>query len=386
MSQEARNISETQAINRVTPLVLIVDDSPIDRMMMSAVLQKEGYAILTASDGPEGIEKAAAAHPDIILLDVMMPGMSGFETCDRLKRDGRTSIIPVIFLSAMNDLQSRVSGLTGGGVDYIIKPFEREEVLARIRIHLRIRRAFEALIEKERDGLRELKEAQQAILVRPDEMPSAKFAVHYRPLQDAGGDFYDILPQGEGIHGYFSADIGGHGLGAAFITSALKALLRQNFSPLYTPVELMSLLNGVLCPILGEGVLLSAACARLNRRSRRFTYVLAGHPPIIHLKMDGTLAMLSGEGDLLGAFDMPFFETHEIPVAAGDRLLFYTDGLIEENCGRSVQRPEGLRYLVEETRKARHLPLAEMVDAIVAAISPPGEIVHDDILMMAVEV
>jgi len=148
----------------------------------------------------------------------------------------------------------------------------------------------------------------------------------------------------------------------------------------------MALLNGVLRPILGEGVLLSAACARLNRRSKRFTYVLAGHPTIIHLKADGTTQLLSGEGDLLGAFDTPFFESHDIPVAVGDRLLFYTDGLIEENRGRVVQRNEGMGFLVEAAQAARQLPLSEMVDGIVSAISPPGEIVHDDILLMAVEV
>ena len=245
---------------------------------------------------------------------------------------------------------------------------------------------FEALIEKERDGLRELKQAQQAILVRPEEMPSAKFAVHYRPLHEAGGDFYDILSQGEGIFGYFSADIGGHGLAAAFITPALKALLSQNFNSLYTPVELMTLLNGVLGPILAEGVLLSAACARLNRRSRRLAYVLAGHPPIIQLKADGGLELLAGEGDLLGAFDMPFFESHEIQVTAGDRLLFYTDGVIEEIRGKPVQRGEGQRRLVEASQSLRHLPLAEMVNGIVSAICPPEEVVHDDILLLAVEV
>jgi sigma-B regulation protein RsbU (phosphoserine phosphatase) len=372
--------------HRTMPLVLVIDDSTVDRLMMTSVLQKEGFQVSAASDGMEGIIRAAAERPDIILLDVMMPDLSGFETCDRLKRNSRTSNIPVIFLSAMNDLQSRVSGLNGGAVDYIIKPFEREEVLARIRIHLRIREAFDALIEKERDSLRELKEAQQSILVRPEEMPEAKFAVHYRPLNQAGGDFYEVVNLGDSISGYFSADIGGHGIGAAFITAALKALLRQNFSSLFTPLEVMTLLNAVLCPILPEGVLLSAACVRVNRRTRRMVCVLAGHPPIIHLKADGEMNLISLEGDLLGAFDNPYFESIELPVTAGDRLIFYTDGLIEEIHGQSVQRNEGMNNLTENAIKMRTLPLSDMVEKIVTAISVPGEVVHDDILMMAVEV
>ena len=139
----------TLQIDQLPPQVLIVDDSTVDRMMLSAVLKKEGFSVITAVNGEEGRTKAITFCPDIILLDVMMPGESGFDTCVRLKNDGRTNNIPVIFLSASDTLQSRVTGLNGGAVDYITKPFEREEVLARIRIHLRIRQAFEALIAQQ---------------------------------------------------------------------------------------------------------------------------------------------------------------------------------------------------------------------------------------------
>jgi serine phosphatase RsbU (regulator of sigma subunit) len=114
--------------------------------------------------------------------------------------------------------------------------------------------------------------------------------------------------------------------------------------------------------------------------------VLAGHPAVIHLKAGGEMDLISQEGDLLGAFDNPYFESCEIPVLPGDRLLFYTDGLIEEIHGMPVQRGDGLRNLAEKAHELRRLPLNEMVDGIVAAISPPGEVVHDDILLLAVEV
>jgi phosphoserine phosphatase RsbU/P len=373
-------------VDNLSPRVLVVDDSPVDRLLLSAVLQKEGYSVISAGNGKEGFEKAQKEQPDIILMDVMMPDESGFETCMRLKKDVRTNVIPVIFLSALDALQSRVAGLSGGGVDYIIKPFEREEVLARIRIHLRIRRAFEALIENQKAQLQQLKVAQQAILIQPDELPEAKFGVYYRPMNAAGGDFYDVIHLGEGIDGYFTADVGGHDLGAAFLTSALKVLLRQNFNTLYTPVETMTLLNNVLRSVLSEGVVLSACCTLLNRRSNRLVFVSAGHPPLIQIKPDGSLVTISAEGDLLGAFDSPTFDSVEILVQKGDRLLFFSDGLIESNLGKVVTRQEGIKNLLDKTGSYRHLPLSEMTKNIATAICRPENKLLDDILLLGVEV
>lgn len=366
--------------------VLVIDDSPIDRLMLSSILKKEGFEAISASNGVEGMQMACEAQPDIILLDVLMPGENGFETCSRIKKEPSTSSIPVIFLSSANDKDSRLSGLTGGAVDYITKPFETEEVLARLRIHLRIREAFKALIEQQKSQLMQLTTAQQSILLRPEDLPEAKFAVYYRPLHAAGGDFYDVVPLGDGIIGLFSADICGHDLGAAFVTSALKALLRQNFTPLYTPQEVMILLNSVLLPVLSEGVMISACCARLNRRSERLTFVDAGHPPVLHLNAAGDIRLIEASGDLLGAFDAPYFEGIEIKVSKGDRLLFFSDGLIENHHGKSVPRAEGLRLLTDAVQSRRQLPMAELVTEASLAVCAADEYAGDDLLLLGIEV
>ncbi len=373
-------------MNHSTPRILIIDDSPIDRMMLEQLLIREGFQIITAVDGSEGLEKARQHPVDLILLDVVMPDENGFETCKKLKHDNRTNSTPVIFLSASNDPHSRVVGLTCGAVDYISKPFEITEVLARIRIHIRIRRAMQAVVEQQQAQLYQLQSAQQAILVRPEELPDACFAIHYRPLNGAGGDFYDVISLGEGITGYFSADIAGHDFGAAFVTSALKALLRQNFNNLYTLVETMTLLNEVLHPVLPEGVLLCACSARLNRRARRLELVFAGHPPVFHLKVGGGLDLVSGEGDLLGAFSSPQFEMVEIPVNAGDRLFLFSDGLIETYRGSTVSRKQGITHLGMAVREFAHRPLQELVDEAAYCICPLDEQAQDDIQLLGVEV
>lgn len=126
--------------NSTQETVLIVDDSPENLLLLSRFLHQSGYRVLTAEDGPSALTQAQGAKPDLVLLDVMMPGLDGFATCRILKQDTATQSIPVIFLTALTDTESRLEGFAAGGVDYVPKPFERREVLARIQTHLELRR------------------------------------------------------------------------------------------------------------------------------------------------------------------------------------------------------------------------------------------------------
>src|SRR6266571_5106366 len=124
----------------LTATVLIVDDVPANRDLLRQTLEPRGYEILLAPDGESGLRAAQRAHPDLILLDVVMPAMNGFETCRRLKGIEATGTIPVIFITAQHETPSLVEGFRAGGVDYITKPFQTDEVLARVETHLKISR------------------------------------------------------------------------------------------------------------------------------------------------------------------------------------------------------------------------------------------------------
>lgn len=117
--------------------VLVVDDMAEDRQLLCDFLRQHGYRLYVGVDGKEAYEKALVVQPDLILMDVYMPGCDGFAACRRLQADPRTAGIPVVFLTAANDLEDRVQGLTLGAVDYIGKPFDFEEVRLRLRVHLR---------------------------------------------------------------------------------------------------------------------------------------------------------------------------------------------------------------------------------------------------------
>ena len=120
-------------------VILIVDDTPSNLEMLFDVLVHAGFKVLIAEDGESAIEQVEYALPDLILLDVLMPGIDGFETCSRLKSNQTTKDIPVIFMTALSDAEDKVKGFSVGGVDYVTKPFQQQEVLARVTTHLSIR-------------------------------------------------------------------------------------------------------------------------------------------------------------------------------------------------------------------------------------------------------
>lgn len=144
-------------------LILAVDDTAASLKLLTDILHGEGYEVRSAINGELALGAAASQSPELILLDVSMPGMDGFEVCQRLKADKRTCGIPVIFVSAMTDTQEKVKGFGIGAVDYVTKPFQREELLARVRTHLELNRLRNHLEERVEERTRLLRESEEKL-------------------------------------------------------------------------------------------------------------------------------------------------------------------------------------------------------------------------------
>ena len=147
--------------------ILVVDDNPANLRLMSSVLREAGYAVRVAPGGPQALESVNARLPDLILLDIRMPDMDGFEVCERLKAEPQSRDVPVIFLSALQDSADKLRGFAVGAVDYITKPFVAEEVLVRVQTHLALRglqRALEQRVEERTRALRTLSAGNQAVV------------------------------------------------------------------------------------------------------------------------------------------------------------------------------------------------------------------------------
>jgi sigma-B regulation protein RsbU (phosphoserine phosphatase) len=366
--------------------ILIIDDEPLNVKLLEAILKAEGYLTFSAHNGQDGRNLAKTQLPSLILLDVMMPGESGFDTCARLKEDPQTTDIPIIFISAVDDVASKVHGLDMGAVDYVTKPFEKVEVLARTRLHLKLKLAYKALIDEQAARLKQIRSAQQSILVKPKAFPDAKFGVNYFPVLEAGGDFYDVFPISDGIFGYFVADISGHDLKASYLTSALKALITQNANPIYTPKETIKIINSVLVEIMTEEMYLTACYAHLNRITSKLSIISAGHLPVIYLFVDGSVQCLEGKGDILGAFDAVKFDPIEKSVSKGDRFYLFTDGLVEGFGKGKKSREHGVVELMKACTFTKNMTINEAVSEIHDRLFPGHDVPEDDLLLIGVEV
>ncbi len=366
--------------------VLVVDDSSVNLIMLESLLKESGYMVFTANNGPEAREIAHRERPGIILLDIIMPSEDGFETCEKLKQSAITADIPVIFISSLNDTESIVKGLTVGGIDYISKPFNKDEVLARVKNYLKLRYTYLRVIEEQANRLQQIQHAQQSILVNPGDLPEAKFGIVYLPVLEAGGDFYDVFKISSGVFGYFVADISGHDLGASYATSALKALMRQNSSPLFTPDETLRMVNSVLLSILSDGQHLTAAYTCLDRTNSLLYLVNAGHLPVLFLPEQGDPRWLEADGDIVGTFDTALFHCQSIEISEGDRFFSYSDGLLESFEGKVRTREQGLDELLNYATRTRKLDIQEATKEIVRLMFTGERNMEDDIVLLGVDI
>src|SRR5512137_1839850 len=158
--------------------LLVVDDTAANRQLLTNLLTEQGYIVHPASDGELALEFVRSTIPDLILLDIRMPGMDGYEVCRRLKADERTRDIPIIFISILEDERDKVQGFRAGAVDYITKPFQPEEVLARIQTHLRLRELTERLEQKVGERTDELETANRLLRQEIAERKRAEEALH----------------------------------------------------------------------------------------------------------------------------------------------------------------------------------------------------------------
>jgi len=364
-----------------TPRVLVVDDERSNVHLLTTALRREGHLVESAMDGVSALALAAARPPDLVLLDILMPGMSGFEVLERLRGIESCSNVPVVFLTGVEDLGSKLRGFALGAVDYVVKPFHLEEVRARVRTHLQLALAHREIAEGQARRLRTLGEAQREMLARPEDLPEAKFSVFYRSAQEAGGDLYDVLSLGEGVHGYLVADVSGHDVGTSLVATAAKALLRQYAGPVYSPEETLRLMNRALSGWLPRGQFLTASFVRLNRNTGTVRSVSAGHPaPALVEVSTGRIRFLESQGDVLGAFPEASFASVDLPVRRGDRVVLFTDGLVEAGGVPGGSRKELEQALSDLTESS----LEELPARLAARLA--GASSEDDVLVLAFEV
>ena len=345
--------------------ILLVDDSPENIDLLGDVLKKD-YEIKVALSGEKALKIAGSKNPpDIILLDIMMPGMDGYEVCRRLKSDAKTQDIPVIFVTSMSEVEDEAKGLEVGAIDYITKPISTAIVKARVKNHLELKEAREYLKnqneilelrveERTREILElqrvefELRVAQEKVenelniaaqiqrSILPSDFPA--FPEHdefdlyamMTPAREVGGDFYDFFFVDDDHLAMIIADVADKGVPAALFMMISRTIFRSIARQHKSPSQVLTEANDLLCEGNDTGMFVTAFLAYYHLPTARLTYSNGGHNPALLFGPDGACRELAQKhGPALGVKPGLLYNEDVDTLEPEQVLVMCTDGVTE---------------------------------------------------------
>ena len=346
--------STLQQTNR-QQTVLVVDDTPENIALMTEILG-DHYQVKVALNGRKALSIAQSDKPpDIILLDIMMPEMDGYEVCRRLKANPSTEQIPVVFVTAMTSIGNEQQGLKLGAVDYITKPVSPPLVLGRVKTQLRLYNQNRHLDELVRQRTRQLtietahrqklenelqvaRDIQMAMLPRQVDggitAGRCRISAQLRPAREVGGDFYCVFPVGTHELVFAIGDVSGKGVPAALFMARACTLLESIGNDEHSPDQIMHRINQALCRNNDACMFVTIVCGVLDTHSGALNYTCAGHDPPVLIRQGGSVSpnvriMDNSGGPLVGIVESAEYTLSTTRLQPGETLLLYTDGITE---------------------------------------------------------
>lgn len=349
--------------------VLIVDDVPANVDVLVQALHGD-YQLSVALDGAAALRSIEKLAPDLVLLDILMPGINGYDVCRRLRTSPRTREIPVMFLSSLEDAQDKAKGFEAGGNDYLVKPFEVLEIKARVRSLLRAKAYADAAREKIAYDLRIAREIQMGIL--PPDVPAvaegtgleAHAILH--PAQEVGGDLYELLRTPDGNLVVVIGDVSGKGIPAALFMAVTVTLVRAMAPESLDPGSILRRVSDALVAHNPRSMFVTLLCAVHDAHTGQLRYASAGHPPGV-LVRKGTAACLPTEPNMAAGIRPGLAASAQtVELQAGDLVVFYTDGVTE------AFNPAGELYgesrLLNELARCSGHTAAEAAEAVLRSV------------------
>lgn len=334
----------SRLLQRLSGRVLVVDDELPNRLYLRKLLEARECEVLDAPDGETAFDLALRKQPDLILVDIIMPEMDGFELCGQLRDEARTRHIPIIMVTAKSKIEDIEAGFEQGAMDYIRKPFNPRELMLRVGNALALKQSNDALAIWNRRVSRDLELAGAIQRSLFSNIPhfSRRFEVRiaYRACMDVGGDAFDIVSLPDGKHCVYVADVSGHGVAAAMISSLLKATASEMIRRYADqgPAAICNALNMVIRRSIGNPAYFATMFMALHDPERlEWRCMNCGHPNPVCIqagtKNDPSMFARGGGTPIGFPFgdENPFSEADEICFKdEGDAfLLLYTDGLTE---------------------------------------------------------
>ena len=317
--------------------ILIIDDDYTTQLLLERTLMMQGYDITLASDGEEGLIKAKAIRPALIICDWIMPRKNGLEVCSQIKSTPELSTTFFILLTSLDSVEDRVKGLDAGADDFLCKPIEMHELKARVRAGLRLHQLSRDLQNQKQLLEAELAEAAEyvsTILPEPLQHPSLKIDACFIPSRQLGGDSFDYFWLDDRHLVFYLLDVSGHGLRASLPSLAVINLLRSrglNNVDYYQPNTVLRGLNQTFQMSDRNDKYFTIWYGVYNRETRSLTYSSAGHPPAILLTSTFRTSeqRLKTPGVPVGMFPDIQYVNASCKIAAQSSLYVFSDGIYE---------------------------------------------------------
>ena len=321
-----------------TSKVLVIEDNLSTQTVLGRLLNLINITdVAFAADGVEGLKLAREIRPDLIILDITMPRMDGYEVIQHLKNDKTTHDIPVLIQTASDNRETREKTFRAGATDFITKPINPLEFFSRVRVHLENRLLVRHLsnqlnqIETELHAARRM---QMDMLPHDKTLHTIRETYHlnishyFAPSSLLGGDFWQVIPISSNKIAFYICDFSGHGVASALNTFRLHALVSQNNKRLSSPAEFLTQLNQQMHRLLPRGQFATMFLGIYDKRLRQLVYAGAGspNPVLIHRKKN---SLLNAEGMPLGILPKPIYHDNTLKISKGDTLLLYSDALTE---------------------------------------------------------
>ena len=313
--------------------VLLVDDAKANLDILVEGL-KADHKLSLALNGEMALQVAARTPPDLVLLDIVMPGLDGYEVCRRLRQLPETAEVPIMFLSSLEEVQNKTRGFEAGANDYLTKPFEMLEVKARVRSLLKAKAYSDAVKEQIASELRVAREIQMGMLPQDftafEQAYDVSFGAVLEPAREVGGDLYGVCAGGPDRLVIFLGDVSGKGIPASMFMVRAISLARLLAREIAEPERILARLNDELAADNPSGMFVTFLCAVFEPKSGQLTLANGGHcrPLILH---DGQPPRWAVEklGTALGFEPGLEFERTALTLQRGDSLVLYSDGVSE---------------------------------------------------------
>jgi sigma-B regulation protein RsbU (phosphoserine phosphatase) len=367
--------------------ILIVDDAKTNIDILVEALRGE-YKLSVALDGTAALRSVEKSPPDLVLLDIMMPGIDGYEVCRQLRAQESTRELPVMFLSSLEDVKDKTRGFEVGGNDYLTKPFEVLEVKARVRSLLKAKAYADAVREAMARDLRIAREIQMGIL--PADLQAATshtdLDVHaiIEPAQQVGGDLYEVLRASDDRLVVALGDVSGKGIPAALFMAVAVTVLRTLARHIVDPAEILCRLNAELTERNPRGMFVTMQCLIFDLAQGRVSCAGAGHHQLAILSPGRPPRLAcpsSGRPAGLMAFNP--IECETLPLEAGDTFVLFSDGVSEAM--NAAEDFYGEERLLAALSASAGTPAADTVRKVVADVRAfvAGAKQSDDITVLA---